>query len=537
MSHQLKVLVVGNVFGKYQKLFKRVSDVNKKAGPFDLLLCVGDFFGTDIEAYNELINGSTDLPAIPTYLIGRVPQHVSKSHPNFDQGFELVDGITFLGRSGILTTSQGLRIAYLSGSYRETMPDGDNNLDHFSRDHYESLLTSIGSSSSIIDILLTNEWPNGIFTHTTIDFNQSIIDQVNRNSSSIISQLCNVSRPRYHFVGNLNIFYERPPYRNHQVINETSRNVSRFISLADINNVEKLKWIYAFNIVPSKFISPEELVAQPTGVTENPFLNISTNMAQNNEQTQSKQYFYALDSDNNESNDRKSFKRRQEGNERNQKKQLKVDLENCWFCLASPNVDKTLIVSIGEFSYLAVAKGGLTDDHMMILPIGHIRSSLEIEDSQLRKEIEMFKQSLTKFFAKRHMVPVFFERNFRSAHFQIQVIGLPEEKASSLKQASSQIFSRFDFHELPHDTDLSDVLSPGVPYFFLECPGHYNFFVRINTKKEFFPIQIGRELLAHSSLLDCSHKVDWKKCTTNSDDATKLTTQIRNEFKQFDFTI
>ena len=72
-SNSLKILVAGSVKGQYEKFFKRVSDVNRKAGPFDLLLCVGDFFGDDIDAYKELINGSTELPNTPTYILSRIP--------------------------------------------------------------------------------------------------------------------------------------------------------------------------------------------------------------------------------------------------------------------------------------------------------------------------------------------------------------------------------------------------------------------------------------------------------------------------------
>lgn len=40
-------LVVGDVRGRFKQLFQRVEQVNKKAGPFEILCCVGDFFGED----------------------------------------------------------------------------------------------------------------------------------------------------------------------------------------------------------------------------------------------------------------------------------------------------------------------------------------------------------------------------------------------------------------------------------------------------------------------------------------------------------
>jgi hypothetical protein len=43
----VKVLFAGDVGGKVEALFKRVSTVNSSsAGPFDLLLCIGGFFAS-----------------------------------------------------------------------------------------------------------------------------------------------------------------------------------------------------------------------------------------------------------------------------------------------------------------------------------------------------------------------------------------------------------------------------------------------------------------------------------------------------------
>ena len=47
---------------------------------------------------------------------------------------------------------------------------------------------------------------------------------------------------------------------------------SRFIALGKVGNKEKKKWLYAFNITPLKNMERAELVAQPVGVTEIPFL-------------------------------------------------------------------------------------------------------------------------------------------------------------------------------------------------------------------------------------------------------------------------
>jgi hypothetical protein len=40
----VKVLMAGDCLGGFETLFKKVAAVNKKNGPFDLLVCVGQFF-------------------------------------------------------------------------------------------------------------------------------------------------------------------------------------------------------------------------------------------------------------------------------------------------------------------------------------------------------------------------------------------------------------------------------------------------------------------------------------------------------------
>lgn len=45
----IRSLIVGDVKGKFKSFFARIENVNKKSGPFDLVLCVGSFFGPAAE--------------------------------------------------------------------------------------------------------------------------------------------------------------------------------------------------------------------------------------------------------------------------------------------------------------------------------------------------------------------------------------------------------------------------------------------------------------------------------------------------------
>jgi len=73
-----KVLVSGDVGGKWEALFKRVAAVNKSNGPFDCLFCIGGSFapaapGDDSKDIpGELVEyiAGVKKPPVTTYFIG-----------------------------------------------------------------------------------------------------------------------------------------------------------------------------------------------------------------------------------------------------------------------------------------------------------------------------------------------------------------------------------------------------------------------------------------------------------------------------------
>jgi hypothetical protein len=84
-SKQVKILVTGDVRGQFATLIKRVNAINAKvlfdisivslikclqAGPFELLFCVGEFFGDDCELNQQLLQSKFDFP-LQTYILGK----------------------------------------------------------------------------------------------------------------------------------------------------------------------------------------------------------------------------------------------------------------------------------------------------------------------------------------------------------------------------------------------------------------------------------------------------------------------------------
>jgi hypothetical protein len=63
---------------------------------------------------------------------------------------------------------------------------------------------------------------------------------------------------------------------------------------------------------------------------------------------------------------------------------------------------------------------------------------------EVSAEVDRFKSALRKMFKKLEKVPVFFERNYRSQHLQVQVVPVPKEDASAVKKTFMETASRLE---------------------------------------------------------------------------------------------
>lgn len=65
----VRVLCSGDVNGKFSQLINRVETLQKKFDSFDILFCVGEFFGPNDEENQKIIDGLIQFP-IATYILG-----------------------------------------------------------------------------------------------------------------------------------------------------------------------------------------------------------------------------------------------------------------------------------------------------------------------------------------------------------------------------------------------------------------------------------------------------------------------------------
>ncbi|KAL0096918.1 hypothetical protein J3Q64DRAFT_1039756 [Phycomyces blakesleeanus] len=279
MSQQsIKVLVIGSVNSRFAETFKKVSSINNKHGPFDVLLCTGNFFQSENDESEliSLMQGNIEVPITTYFITGDRPLPTSIEKRIKETDGEVCTNLFYLGKQGILTTAQGLKIAFMSGSFNKDIYNGTESSTGMHNNYLSSDIKRLQSTRmpittpSGVDILLTYEWPSFITNGSNCSLETPLT-----NSSTPIAELAAALKPRYHFAASENVFYEREPYSNITGFGPAEErpagHVSRFVGLADVLNPKKQRWFYAFNLIPMGTIDAEKLCIAPNNTTPCPF--------------------------------------------------------------------------------------------------------------------------------------------------------------------------------------------------------------------------------------------------------------------------
>ncbi|CAH8853099.1 unnamed protein product [Trichobilharzia szidati] len=551
-----KVLICGDVKGKVKALFSRVLKIMATAGQFDMMFCLGDFFGNNIEEVEGLIDGNIAVP-LPTYIVSPLTESARKFCDQ-ESGCKLCSNLTYLGSKGTYTTMTGLRVVYMAE--REVNSDSSS--------LPPSLLSEALAAEDYgflgVDLLLTCQWPKHIDNCIVGQFPDTCQPCLDAASMSI-SRLAFLTRPRYHFSCGNGVYYERSPYRNHRVLQEKACHTTRFIALADVKNPLNQKYLYALKLTPIDKMDHLDLINQPPDVTENPYLGVIDRepVADKETEVQTDQYFYNLDAKKEPYIPRKkgfSQKRRlnssvsdetalikrfsNDGEDTSQEGfQEKIDKnkihDDCWFCLGNPEVKKHLLVSIGTQVYVALPRGPIVPDHVLILTIGHYQSWITCPD-YVREEIQAYKSRLKRMYDAQNKTMVVFERNLKTQHYQLQVVPVPYSVAAHVKQSFLDMSVSFEgspceLKQIPRRTDIDQICRVGIPYFFVELPTGEKLFGRIPKDRiSSTNLQFGRIVLTNPNILNCPEKADWHDCTEEEEVEADLAKQFRKMFSKYE---
>lgn len=640
-----RILLCGDVLGRFNLLFKRVLAISKANGPFDALLCVGQFFPQntgEMQEVIEFIEGPKEIP-LATYFIGdygdaagvALSSAISKaaSVGLTMEGIPICKNLYWLKGSGILNL-HGLRVAYLAGQYVASAYQNAAHAQTNGTYHMDDVdaLRALADDPGIIDFFLTNEWPEGILNGVPVP---SDLDSSNLGNP-IVAELAAELKPRYHVAGSEGIFYSRDPYTN-----GNSSHITRFVGLAAVGNDKKQKFLHALSPTPASVMNSSELALQPINTTLSPYntfedngarkLNATPNLSLNTSDSEGQYWrFSASQSKKQRTGDRGTEKVCFEfvskgscsrGSTCNFKHdisssklftkgacfdfvtkgtcergpdckfhhslgedKLRKDAEGasisrgacfdfhkkgkcdkgavcrfshsstesriqssgpCWFCLASPNIEAHLVISVGEHCYCALAKGALTQDHVLILPIEHFPSTASLpQDAE--DELCKYKAALRRMYRNQGNSMLVFERYLQlkaGTHAHLQVIPVPLARASGARSAFVTAAKElgFEFHVIRPEDEKMDTqmalrshLQGGENYFFVELP-EGTILAHVLDPREKMPLQLGREVCA--KLLGMPERIDWRICKASKVEETSMVEKFKKEFQNYDPTL
>ena len=551
-----KVLVSGDARGDLATLFGRVGTLHASKGPFDCLLCVGDFFGPSGAAAVLLPYRSKELAVpLPCYILGTPPSDLAGS-PDADGKIELAPNIYCLAGAGMITL-HALRVAFASGRSSDDADrdvggagQGAHNPHHGALTHQVEELRNRATGAGYVgcDLLLTHEWPRG--WHRKLPDGSLAVDLLPDSDlpsvgAERVAEMVAAVRPRYHFCGSENAFFARPPFR--QLAPSTRAHaatiVSRLVALANVGNADKKqKWLHALSLVPIETMSPEQLAAEPENTTDSPYPHAPPRVASAPVDGTAAADAAARDGGADKTN---ANSLAQGGGAMKRKRpEYATDArswvnESCWFCLASPQFESHFVVSVGEETYVCLAKGPLLPMHALILPIAHTPCSLFASDV-VAAEVDAYVSGLRRCFEARGAKLLLFERFTDSGsfeHMHLQALPIPAQLAAGAREAFESHGKRYGltFEVLPPGERVASRLLEPEPFFAATLPSGETLLHRIRSNPRKHPLQFGRETVA--AMLGNPRRADWKNClptpAPGEHSSTKeLEGRMASDFKQ-----
>jgi diadenosine tetraphosphate (Ap4A) HIT family hydrolase len=220
-------------------------------------------------------------------------------------------------------------------------------------------------------------------------------------------------------------------------------------------------------------------------------------------------------------------------------------------------VEKHLIASIGDESYLVLPKGALVPEHVLIVPLAHF-SSLAVASQQTVDEIgkyitalkTLFKDKVNLWLSTTNAMQkvIIFERNIKlskvSTHMHLQVVPIdkevPDEDCYNVfeNDARNVLGDQIEVRRFAPEVDLqSAIIEAGFAesqYLLAEMPDGGKIIHEIPEHFIKQTLAMGRRPC--SVLLNAPEREDWRSCALSVDEEKKLTASFKTNFKPLDFT-
>ncbi|KAG0643773.1 CwfJ C-terminus 1-domain-containing protein-like protein [Tuber brumale] len=537
-----KVLVIGATNGRFIEAFAKITALHAKNN-FSLSLLLGDLFSDPSQTTSEetenikrLLHGEIRVP-LPIYFgLGQHSLPVPVREKINSSG-EVCENLIFLGKRTILNTSDGMRIVALGGRLDAGLVTGEvGGVEGETLPFYLDKDAKGLKGANYVDLLLTYEWPEGVG-------NRSALAPPGLKGTGVIAELAAALRPRYHFAAGGEVFWEREPYQNGVRSSDggSDTKITRFLSVADWGNEKKAKALYAFSINTN-----DTNIARPASTTACPYPEGGGKKRPRQDSNGGASFFWGdHTSGEHERGDRGG--KRGRGGRGAREARPPPGPESCFFCLSYPQLEKHLIVSIGNEAYVTTAKGPLTNSttnpstlpfssHVLIIPLTHTPTIAAIDDEDSRKstieEMTNYRLATEQMLKSRNCGAVTFEvSRANGVHSHWQLIPVPVDKLAAVEEAfknEAEADRIGEFEKRGVDAD-----SEG-DYFRVWISGMDGSLVVSLKEGEYFDLQFGRKVLAKVMGLKSVH---WRDCAQTFEQEVKDANDFKEAFKPFDFSL
>ncbi|KAF2173747.1 hypothetical protein M409DRAFT_62018 [Zasmidium cellare ATCC 36951] len=536
-----KIIVLGDINGQLSDAFGKLAKLHTKQS-FSFAIIAGNLFNdptntTDNERDQlvKLLNGEIEVPLTTYFSLGNrpLPTVVTERLTN-DEG-ELCPNLFVLGRKVSVKTSDGFKLVAIGGAHATSLDDQMNEYVATYTDKYVQSARDFKDA----DILITSDWPAGVLRGSKLTFDNP------PSSNPSLGDLVATLKPRYHFSAS-HASYEREPFFHE---GPPPRSVTRFISLAPLNNDHKHKALYAFSLEPSA--PPPDHI---TDCTASPFI---MNNLKRPRESQEDSHDYMRFSDRNGAGYHDQDRRPQKKN-----RYRKDEPRECYFCLANRSVEAHMITSIGEDAYMTIAKGPLSTAqtfpvlqhpcHMLIIPMEHAATFTTFENEENAKkakaEMQRYRDSLHSLITAKsstgeegeaQLGAVTFEINRdEGRHLHWQFLPMPADlvKKSMIEVAfdvEAENLKYPKFAKTPEDIAAAEEGDFFKAMIWSES-GEKEIVLPL-PKSLRFDFQFGRRVLG--KLLGLEKRTHWMDCVQPHDQESADAEAFKEIFKTYDFSL
>lgn len=547
-------VVIGSVNCELRDVFTKLAKLHTKQN-FSFAIVAGDLFGDcttehELDEISALMQGNIAVP-LPTYFtLGNKPLP-TRVVEKIEADDEVCENLYYLGKRGILKTSEGVRLAALGGRFEAAAKDIKSH-NKFKPEFTESEARALYGAHTA-DILITNQWPKGIRTGSKVPLPENATPP---EEVQCLADLCSTLKPRYHISSSGNFFFEREPFFH--LPSEDSpdaKPVTRFVSLAPYSKTSKQKYMYAFTLDPKAPIP----FTVPVGATATPFIASQAKRKALPSQSQSYHRFSTGD-------DYQRPRKRARG--------PPPGPEQCFFCLSNPNIATHLITSIGNECYLTTAKGPLSTadtfpslgfpGHMLIIPLTHSPTLSLITEQETRKatytEMQRYRESLQSMLQHRSngkLGAVTWEvSRGNGIHVHWQFLPAPADMVSKgLVEAAFKVEAEnLEYPKFEQPNATEDASSEPGDFFRVwiwgpsrsedgqdseggekKKEGVEKVLILPLTPDFRFDIQFGRRVMA--KLLGLEKRISWRDDVQSQEEEETDANLFKDSFKKFDFSL